>query len=417
MPAREPGPNAASVAERTRAAVETGLLGLTVFALLGALEAGVFGLRYDDPQPLGVLRRAVLAGAVLGAGTGLAFGAVAEWWVCRRRPVRRRRFAPLALTVLWAAFELVVHTQRHGLPAGAGVGGTLSLVAAGGQLLAAVLLLAAVRAASYCASEQRGRVLARPARHAVLALVALAAVAALPDDLVRAGRPAEAPDVLLVVLDTTRADRFPPDPHAARAPTPTFDALAAEGVVFAQARSASPWTLPSHASIFTGALPSEHGATSEHPHLDGRRPTLAETMAAAGLHTVAFARKGWLNRRTGVLRGFRQVFDLLDPAPQPALLELQRRLTGPAGADDQGGLLLTAAAGRWFLDHTDVPRFAFLNYDEAHSPLRPPEPFRSLPLGAQRETEWGAARVPHPQRKNTRHDTDTPDDIHVDRRR
>jgi arylsulfatase A-like enzyme len=412
MAAQQPGPNAASAADRARAAVATGLLGASLFAVFGALEAGVFALCFDDPQPLAVLRRAVQTAAVAGAGAGLAWGAVSETLVSRPYPVRRRGYQRGALTVLYAVGVLLVHVQRHGLPAGTPVGSTLSIAAAAGPLLAAALLLATLRPCFRCGPEARGAVIARPLRHAAGLALALAIVSALPDDRAHAA-PVTGPDVLLVVLDTTRADRFPPHPDHARAPTPSFDALAAEGVVFGGARSASPWTLPSHASMFTGALPSEHGATSEHPHLDGALPTLAERLGAAGLHTVAFARKGWLNRRTGVLRGFRQAFDLLDRAPLPALLEVRRRLSGPDEPEDQGGRWLTELAGRWFLEHADVPRFAFLNYDEAHSPLRPPEPWRSRALGERADTPWGRQRVPHAQRFNTGLETYAPEDFEV----
>ncbi|MHC5210745.1 MAG: sulfatase [Planctomycetota bacterium] len=390
-------------------------MGAAVFGLLGAAEAGAFGLFFDDPEPLGVLRRAVLGGAALGLGVGLAWGIAVEALFHGFAPVRRASHGVFTLVVQWVAFTGIVHAQRHALPPGAAVGGTLSLTMLGGHALAAVLLLATLRAVCRCAPLERGHVIARPARAVLVMLAGLLGVSALPDDGVGASA-TPGPDVLFVVLDTTRADRFPPDASAARAPTPTFDALANEGVVFGQARSASPWTLPSHASMFTGALPSEHGATSEHPHLDGRLPTLAERLGAAGLHTVAFARKGWLNRQTGVLRGFRQVYDLLDPPPLPALLELQRRLFEPDEPDDQGGLWLTMEAGNWFVAHPDVPRFAFLNYDEAHSPLRPPEPYRSLALGPQLETPWGLADVPHAQRFNTGLESYTPDDFEVFRR-
>jgi arylsulfatase A-like enzyme len=423
MPSRDPGPDAENAPAHGRAVaglLQTGLLGVVVFAALGALEAGAFAWRFDDPQPLGVLRRAVLLGGAAGAAAGLAWGALTER-LDRRHPVRRRLVQPAALAVLWATLVLGVHTQRHGLPAGAPVGGALSLAAAGGHALAALMLLAALRRVGRCAPDTpgargthgaAGRPIGRPVRWVGAAGALLLGALALPDACVPDST-ARGPDVLLVVLDTTRADRFPPDAREGSLPVPHFEALAREGVLFAQARSASPWTLPSHASMFTGALPSEHGATSEHTRLDGRLPTLAERLAAEGLHTVAFARKGWLNRQTGVMRGFAQSFDLLDPAPRPALLELYQRLFEPAEPDDQGGRWLTTAASEWFLAHPDVPRFAFLNYDEAHSPLRPPEPYRRAALGEDADTPWGRERVPHAQRHNTGLETYSAEDFAV----
>ena len=68
------------------------------------------------------------------------------------------------------------------------------------------------------------------------------------------------PNVVLIVLDTTRADHLS---YAgwSRETTPHIDALAEESVDYSQARSTAPWTLPAHMSIFTGELPSRHGAT------------------------------------------------------------------------------------------------------------------------------------------------------------
>jgi len=91
-----------------------------------------------------------------------------------------------------------------------------------------------------------------------LAVVAFIAALALP---VSGCLAPDRPNILLVVADTARADRFVPDPAGGAAPiAPRLAALGREGAVYLAARTPSPWTLPAHASLFTGLYPSSHGA-------------------------------------------------------------------------------------------------------------------------------------------------------------
>ncbi len=159
--------------------------------------------------------------------------------------------------------------------------------------------------------------------------------------------PSASPDVLLVVLDTTRADALSAYGNP-RPTSPAFDALAAEGVLFGDATAAAPWTWPSHASLFTGLGPWEHGAhyaelgaDPEHQHLGaelaGLHPevtTLAERFAAAGYRTVSLAANPLLDPAFGLVRGFQRaehhaddravvelaVQELLAPREEPLLL-------------------------------------------------------------------------------------------------
>jgi hypothetical protein len=89
------------------------------------------------------------------------------------------------------------------------------------------------------------------------------------------------PNVLIVVLDTVRADRLGCY-GSGDARTPTIDRIAAEGVRFTRAFATSPWTFPSHASMWTGLYPSEHGATWDYMRLDADFETLAEQHTDVG---------------------------------------------------------------------------------------------------------------------------------------
>lgn len=147
---------------------------------------------------------------------------------------------------------------------------------------------------------------------AVWALAALlaAGVAAWLGGRILGGAPGG--NILLVTLDTTRADRLGCYGYAA-ALTPTLDDMARQGVLWEHAFSCVPLTLPAHASILTGGLPPEHGL-----HINGEGalardvPTLATQFAAAGYRTGAFIASYVLNNRFGLARGFDVYNDQID---------------------------------------------------------------------------------------------------------
>src|SRR5262249_10080278 len=114
----------------------------------------------------------------------------------------------------------------------------------------------------------------------------------------RGGRP----NVVLIVIDTARADRFTFDGYA-RPTTPEVARLGAEGAVFLQAATPAPWTLPAHSSLFTGLCPSSHGADSGHLHLDDEFRTLAEGLRDAGYRTLAYVANPWAGRQYGLDQG------------------------------------------------------------------------------------------------------------------
>ena len=138
------------------------------------------------------------------------------------------------------------------------------------------------------------------------------------------------PNVLLVTLDTTRADRLGCYGHR-EALTPNLDALATAGVQFDAAYSPSPMTLPAHATLLTGLEPPEHGV-----HVNGRDrlpdavPTLAEILHRRGYRTGAFLAAYVLDDRFGLARGFEVYDDDLTGARPQAVAE---RLSVYRGAD------------------------------------------------------------------------------------
>lgn len=113
------------------------------------------------------------------------------------------------------------------------------------------------------------------------------------------------PDILFIVLDTQRADRLGCYGHS-RPITPHLDRFAAGGALFEQAISPAQWTIPSHASLFTGLYPTAHGVTQSSHSLNSERPHLAQIMHHLGYETVGFCN----NPLVGVLNnGFKRGFD------------------------------------------------------------------------------------------------------------
>jgi Sulfatase len=120
--------------------------------------------------------------------------------------------------------------------------------------------------------------------------------------------PAAAPNVLVIILDTVRAASMSFLGYA-RETTPRLAAFAAGGVVFEQAWSTAPWTLPSHAGMFTGRYPSQLSTNWREP-LDDAVPTLAEALVARGYRTAGFAANHfYTSYESGLTRGFIEYAD------------------------------------------------------------------------------------------------------------
>ncbi len=207
---------------------------------------------------------------------------------------------------------------------------------------------------------------------AVLAVLAVLAAALLL--LGRRGFGPAAPrsrlNLLLVTLDTTRADRIGCYGYAA-ARTPHLDRLAAEGIRFERAYAPAPITLPAHASIFTGLYPFEHGVRNNgNFYLTDRFETLATVLKGQGYRTAAFVSTFILDRRYGLARGFETYDDRMEGAqPQVLALEAERR-------GDRTALGLS----RWLQASVGAPTpfFAWLHLYDPHEPYRPPPPFREV---------------------------------------
>jgi arylsulfatase A-like enzyme len=188
--------------------------------------------------------------------------------------------------------------------------------------------------------------------------------------------PAEPPNVVLVSIDTLRADAL--GVAGGPVPTPTLDALAREGVLFERAIAPAPETAPSHATLFTGLDVLEHGVLANGAAVPDELPTLAESFREAGYATAAFVSSFVLDPRFGWSRGFEH-YDASFPTAG-ATLSKQRAYPGAFWAEhefegfDRRAPETTREALAW-LESAPEPFFLFVHYFDPHAPYRPPEPF------------------------------------------
>jgi arylsulfatase A-like enzyme len=201
------------------------------------------------------------------------------------------------------------------------------------------------------------------------------------------------PNVIFVVLDTVRADRVSALGYD-RETTPAFDAFAADATLYTDAVSQASWSVPSHASMFTGEYPSDHGATITRPVLTAET-VLPELLSAGGYETYGISPNSYVRPATGFARGFdefRMTAGVTEPAvtadilgspvnwvtSTPAVRQpIERRFTAartddavttdPAEPADDG--LVGAVSD--VLDRATEPFFLFCNLIDAHLPRSP----------------------------------------------
>ena len=351
---------------RGRRAARNAVLGLAAGAVLGLLDA--LRSRLDPTavlppslSPLVVLLYAGVAvlpaylcgfalppaaapATVLCGAVALGLGLVANaWWLpAFTDPISLAADGAILVAALVAARALARKFAACGLPAT-----RFAAAVAAGALAASILLMV---------GGGRGDGPAPSAR--------------------RTG-PGEPMDVLLVVIDTLRADA---------ATTPTLEALGAEGTVFTRCRAPSSWTKPSTASLLTGLQPAEHGALDFESVLPGGAVTLAEVLRAAGWRTAAFADNPFVSPEYGFAQGF-DAFTGRHPSPLArgtlllrALSQVRLRVAGGAAYSfgpgvDLGADRILGDAVAFLGAGGGKPSFAYAHVIEPHYPYTPPPPY------------------------------------------
>lgn len=213
------------------------------------------------------------------------------------------------------------------------------------------------------------------------------------------------PNIVLVIMDTARAANFSCYGYE-KITSPNVDKLAEKGILFRNAITPSPWTLPSHISMFTGLYPSEHGLT-EDKIVSGKNIYglskqhmyeffLPQILKTQGYRTAGFSNNPWISHQFGFARGFdvfyeawaqsetqslfrRMLRSIRRVSPQmmhPILNNLRVRM-GWLFRSDSGAKNTIEVFQKWLGNDRsdDSPYFAFFNFMEPHLPYMPPKPF------------------------------------------
>lgn len=369
-PLTESEPVIFSTSDLIKAAVSTAaLLGIAEAVLV--LVARLAG-RYTHVNPQNIWMTPLLYAVVAALLTG---GLVAVW---RNPTVARTRVALFLAAFVGSIGVLLLFTRLHQL---------------------AVLVLAAgiaVQFASFCTRRPRTalavvrRTWWAPAVCIVAAFFILNGSRAVRERLADAGVTAAGQsNVLLIILDTVRAASLSLYGNP-RNTSPNLVETARQAVVFRNAFSTAPWTLPSHASMFTGRRPDEFEADWRSPL--GEEPiTLAAVLREHGYRTGGFAANTfYASRESGLARGFvhYEAYPIWSSDHFLSASSIARVLLGRHdfrrffGIDEEPGRRTAPTVIASFLewqdrDH-DQPFFGFINLFDAHAPYLPPAPYDTL---------------------------------------
>jgi arylsulfatase A-like enzyme len=334
--------------------------------LIGLLTLGVLGLVVGAAMPIashgGQTGRAALAAAGMGLAVTYVFSLRALLQVNLREQALKEYLPPviecflMAFVIAFLLLWLFRHRTSHFLASGR------RAPVANVAKLNGILVVLLVLGIAICEMLNWG------------AGTPLAAEAP----------PSRGPNIVLITLDTTRADHFSSYGYS-RATTPYLDHLAGDGVLFENAVSSTSWTLPSHASMLTGLLPHQHGVNVAVGFPPGVL-TLGEILQAHGYETAGFNANyyyglaGW-----GMGRGLETYVDGTTSlrhnlfASTTGRIAVQRAYENLVRYD-----MLTRHNAReinrrileWFHHRSSRPFFLFVNYLDVHDPYHAPRPYQ-----------------------------------------
>jgi arylsulfatase A-like enzyme len=383
------------VADGTRGAPRADALAAARAAASASLAVAAFAGLFDVLGAAGALSRRESVQAVglwmLLSLPAAAAASVAAAIAERLRPARTRGAWPALAVGVLSQTSIVALVSLRELSAGSALALSAALVAgcaalslSSGWVARSARWAALVAAACLAAAFARGAIRPAPARAPSPAATGAAPASAPAPRATPAPDARALPTVVLIVLDTQRADYLGVY-GSARGLTPALDAFARECTVFDSAFAPAPWTVPSHASLFTGLYPMCHGASFVHHRwLDDRFVTIAEALRARGYETAAFSANDYIH-----LSNLDQGFDGYDPIGERfAGLVLRRPLEllgAPAkwidhGAADGAGRLESFLAAH---SARRRPLFVFVNLLEPHWRHLPhlPDRLATLPPG------------------------------------
>ncbi|MFB6344920.1 MAG: sulfatase-like hydrolase/transferase [bacterium] len=203
------------------------------------------------------------------------------------------------------------------------------------------------------------------------------------------------PGIILISVDTLRWDMVPPRAETVKAPT--LKQLKTESIRFTRTFASSGWTLPSHASLFTGLSPVEHGAVLPENYIYKEVPLFSQVLKKLGYRTAAFTEAGYVSRVYGFQRGFDTYWEQVVPfAPNffednlpgalTSVARIKQRILGNQleinrrrSPDLRYFSRTLEAAKKWFLHNPEEPRFVFLHTYQVHDFKKPyPRSYRRL---------------------------------------
>lgn len=206
-------------------------------------------------------------------------------------------------------------------------------------------------------------------------------------------------NVVFIVLDTVRKDRLSIYNQEIEF-TESIQSFSEDATVFQDAVSQAPWTLPSHASMFTGLYPWEHDATQKQLYLETDKTLLAEKFENKGYKTACYTSNTWISPYTGMAEGFQRIDNFFGILPSDVMSgktekfwrwlnhgrsewlmsklmilgEKIHHLTADSNSDTKTPKTIECAEN--FVDEVEDEFFLFLNFMDAHLPYYPPEEYR-----------------------------------------
>ena len=188
------------------------------------------------------------------------------------------------------------------------------------------------------------------------------------------------PNIILVVMDTVRADHVSCYSHH-RKTTPNIDRIAKHGVLYENAFTAAPWTPPSHASIFTGKYPSHHRTIGKNVRLNKENTSLTEILSRIGYRSIGITCCPILGLGSGFEKGFHEFIELKPASLLDFKLEKlwakdysRTLIYGPDKGTYQATEIIKNFLKKKYAKK--APFFLFINYFNAHIPYDPPRPFK-----------------------------------------
>src|SRR5438874_3562236 len=181
---------------------------------------------------------------------------------------------------------------------------------------------------------------------------------------------AEAPNIIVITVDTTRADRMG-FLGSKRGLTPNLDAVARQGIVFERAYSQAPLTPVSHATIFTGTYPQFHTVTDFGHPLPELLPFVPEILKKSGYHTAAFVASLILDPKANMAPGFDRGFDFFDAGFRAKRSRDESRYD----TLERRGMDVVGHAISWVKKNPQSPFFVWIHLYDPHAPYDPSPPY------------------------------------------